>query len=85
MEVEEEVTDYTDADPTVLMLREERAYWEPPAIVEATTKLKKWAWEEATHPIEDSVRKIKTVSHFCQEDQDRRANHSYQEHCFHSY
>ena len=40
MEVEEEVTDYMDVDPTVLMLREERAYWEPPTIVEATTELK---------------------------------------------
>ena len=40
MEVEEEATDYTDVDLTVLMLRKERAYWEPPAIVEATTELK---------------------------------------------
>ena len=40
MEVKEEVTDYMDVDPTVLMLREERAYWEPPTIVEATTELK---------------------------------------------
>ena len=61
MEVEEEVTDYMDVDPTVLILREEKAYWEPPAIVEATTKLKNWAWERAIHPMEDSVRKIKTV------------------------
>ena len=43
MEVKEEVTDYMDEDLTVLMLREERAYWEPPTIVEATTKLKNWA------------------------------------------
>ena len=61
MEVEEEVTDYMDVDPTVQILREEKAYWEPPAIVEATTKLKNWAWERAIHPMEDSVRKIKTV------------------------
>ena len=61
MEVKEEVTDYMDEDLTVLMLREERAYWEPPTIVEATTELKNWAWEGATHPMEDSVRKIKTV------------------------
>ena len=61
MEVKEEVTDYIDVDLTVLMLREERAYWEPPTIVEATTELKNWAWKGATHPMEDSVRKIKTV------------------------
>ena len=29
--------------------------------MEATIKLKNWAWEGATHPVEDSVRKIKTV------------------------
>ena len=40
MEVEEEDTDYKDVDPLVLMLKEEEAYWEPPAIVEATTELK---------------------------------------------
>ena len=40
MEVEEEGTDYMDVDPIVLMLREERAYWEPSTIVEAITKLK---------------------------------------------
>ena len=61
MEVEEEATDYMDVDPTVLMLREERAYWKPPTTVEAKAKLKNWAWEGATHPMEDSVRKIKTV------------------------
>ena len=27
----------------------------------ATTGLKDWAWEGAAHPIEDSVRKIKTI------------------------
>ena len=40
MKVEEEVTDYMDIDPAILMLREEGAYWEPPAIMEATTELK---------------------------------------------
>ena len=29
--------------------------------MEATTELKNWAWEGAAHPMEDSVRKIKTV------------------------
>ena len=72
MEVEDEATDYTDVDPTILILREEGAYWEPPAIVEATTELKNWAWERAAHPMEDSVRKIKTIKLVtCQEDQDR--------------
>ena len=32
-----------------------------PIFVKATTELKTWAWEGATHPMEDSVRKIKTV------------------------
>ena len=40
MEVEEEVTDYMDIDPAILMLREEGAYWEPLAIMEAMTELK---------------------------------------------
>ena len=40
MEVEEKSTDYMDVDPTVLMLREEGAHWEPPTIVEVTTELK---------------------------------------------
>ena len=40
MKVKEEAIDYMDVDPTVLMLGEERSYWEPPAIVEATTELK---------------------------------------------
>ena len=40
MEIEEETTNYMDVDPPVLMLREEGAYWEPLAIVEATTELK---------------------------------------------
>ena len=61
MEVEEEITDDMDVDPTVLMLGEEGAYWKPPTIVEATTELKNWAWEGATHTMEDSMRKIKTV------------------------
>ena len=43
MKVEEETTDYIDVYPTVLMLMEEEAYWEPFAIVEANTKLKNWA------------------------------------------
>ena len=50
-----------DEEPTVLMLKEEGTYWEPPAIVEATTELKNWAWEGAAHPMEDSVKKIKIV------------------------
>ena len=61
MEVEEEITDDMDVDPTVLMLGEEGAYWKPPTIVEATTELKNWAWDGAAHPMEDSVRKIKIV------------------------
>ena len=40
MEVEEEATHYMDGDPTVLMLREERVYWEPLPIVEAMIELK---------------------------------------------
>ena len=40
MEIDKEATDYMDEDLTVLMLREERTYWEPPTIVEATTELK---------------------------------------------
>ena len=61
MEIDGEGMDYMKEDPLVLMLREEGTRWEPPAIVEATTKLKNWAWEGAAYPIEDSVRKIKTV------------------------
>ena len=61
MEAEEEDTDYMDVEPPVLMLREEEAYWEPLAIMEDTTELKNWAWEGAAHPIEDSVKKIKTI------------------------
>ena len=40
MEIKEEATDYMDVDPSVLMLKEEGAYWEPFVIVEATTELK---------------------------------------------
>ena len=29
--------------------------------MQAMTELKNWAWEGATHPMEDFVRKIKTV------------------------
>ena len=61
IEIEEETTDYMDVDPSILMLREEGTYWEPPALAEATTKLKNWAWEGAAHPIEDFMRKIKIV------------------------
>ena len=61
MEVEEEVTDYMDIDPAILMLREEGAYWEPLAIMEAMTELKNWAWEGVAHLMEDFVRKIMTV------------------------
>ena len=31
------------------------------ATMEATTELKNWAWEGAAHPMEDFVKKIKTV------------------------
>ena len=61
MKVEEEVTDYMDIDPAILMLREEGAYWEPLAIMEATTELKNWAWEGVAHLMEDFVKKIMTV------------------------
>ena len=61
MEVEEKAMDFIDVDPTILMLREGRVYWEPPAIMEAMIELKNWAWEGVTHPMEDFVRKIKTV------------------------
>ena len=61
MEIDSESIDYMDEHPTVLMLREEGTYWEPPTIVEATTKLNDWAWEGAAHPMEDSMKKIKIV------------------------
>ena len=41
MEIDGESIDYMDEGPMVLMLREERTHWEPAAIVEATTELKK--------------------------------------------
>ena len=43
MEIDNEGTNYIDVDLTVLMLREEGAYWEPLAIVKATTEMKNWA------------------------------------------
>ena len=61
MKIDDEATNYMDEDPAVLLLREEGTYWEPPANIEAITKLKNWAWEGATHPIEDSLKKIKTI------------------------
>ncbi|KAL0015607.1 hypothetical protein SO802_002676 [Lithocarpus litseifolius] len=61
MEIDKEATDYMDEDPVVLMLRGEETYWEPPAIVEAITELKNWAWKRAAHPMEDFVKKIKTI------------------------
>ena len=73
MEINGEATYYMDEDLAVLMLREEGTCWETPAIVEATTELKNWAWEGACPPCgglreEDQNRQ---VSHSCQEDQDR--------------
>ena len=61
MKIDDEGMDYMDEDPPVLMLREEGTRWEMPAIIEATTELKNWAWEGAAHPMEDSVKKIKTI------------------------
>ena len=58
-EIDGEGMDYMDEDPIVLMLREEGTYYEPPAIVEANTGLKNWAWKGVAHPIEDCVKKIK--------------------------
>ena len=43
MEIDGEATYHMDEDPMVLMLSEEGTHWEPPTIVEATTKLKNWA------------------------------------------
>ena len=62
MEVKEEDTNYINVDPLVLMLREEGTYWEPLAIVEATTELKNWAGEGVVLPVEESVRKIKSAT-----------------------
>ncbi|KAL0001336.1 hypothetical protein SO802_015117 [Lithocarpus litseifolius] len=61
IEIDKEATDYMDEDPTVLMLKEEGTNWETPSIIEATTELKNWAWEGAAHPMENSLKKIKTV------------------------
>ena len=61
IEIDDEGTNYMNEDPMVLKLMEEETHWEPPAIVEATTELKNWAWEGVAHPIEDSVKKIKIV------------------------
>ena len=61
MENDDEATDYMDQDPSVLMLREEGTCWEMPTIIEAITELKNWAWKGAAHPMEDSMKKIKTV------------------------
>ena len=40
IEIDDKAIDYMDEDPTVLMLKQEGIYWEPLAIVEATTELK---------------------------------------------
>ena len=61
MEIDGEGMDYIDKDPIVLMLREKGIHWELPTIIEAITELKNWAWEGATHPMEDSMKKIKTI------------------------
>ena len=61
IEIDNEATDYMDEGPAVRLLREEGTYWEPLAIVEATIELESWAWEGAAHPMEDFVKKIKTV------------------------
>ena len=61
IKIDKEAMDYMDEDPTILMLREEGTYWEPPTIVEATTELKNCVWEGATHLMEESVKKIKIV------------------------
>ena len=61
MEIDGETTDYMDEDLMLLMLREEGTHQEPPAIIEATTELKNWAWEGATHPMEDFGKKIKII------------------------
>ena len=61
MAIDDEGMDYIDEDPLVLMLREEGTHWEMPAITEATNELKNWTWEGAAHPMEDFVKKIKTI------------------------
>ena len=61
MEIDSEGTDYMDEEPLVLMLREEGTRRESSAIVEATIELKNWAWEGVAHPMEDPIKKIKTI------------------------
>ena len=61
MEVDGESINYMDEVPRVLMLKEEGTHWEPAAIVKATTKLKDWAREGVTYPMEDLLEKIKTI------------------------
>ena len=43
------------------MVKEEGTHWEQATIVEATIELKNWAWEAATHLMEDPLKKIKTI------------------------
>ena len=43
------------------MVKEEGTHWEQATIVEATIELKNWAWEGATHLMEDPLEKIKTI------------------------
>ena len=43
------------------MVKEEGTHWEQATIVEATIELKNWAWEGATHLMEDTLKKIKTI------------------------
>ena len=50
-----------DEDSPVLMLREERTSQEMPAITKATIELKNEARKGVSHPMEDSIKKIKTV------------------------
>ena len=61
MEIDGEGTNYMNEYPMELMLRKEGTHWEPSAIAEATTELKNWAWEGAAHPMEDSMRNIKSI------------------------
>ena len=61
MKIDDEATDYMDEGFAVLMLREEGTYQEPLVIVEGTIEIKSWAREGATHPMEDSVKKIKNI------------------------
>jgi len=61
MEIDDEGMDYIDEDNSVQMLMEEGTCWEMPTIIEAIIELKNWAWGGAANPMEDSVKKIKTV------------------------